>query len=293
MSCIFNLLKLKFSFELGGIAGSMAVGITHPLDTLKVHLQTQADNRIRLLPFAAGIVRRQGLIALYNGLSASVLRQLSYTTARFAIYEEAKEQLCPDTSKPPPFYMKIGISVVAGGIGGICGAPADLINVRMQNDVKLAVEKRRNYAHAIDGLYQVIKNEGVFALFNGSSMVVARCVLMTVGQLSFYDQTKQMLLGTSYFEDDIKTHLTASSIAACGATAITQPMDVMKTRLQNSKPGEYRGTVHCIADSFKTGGIGVFYKGFAPALVRLAPHTVLTFIFFEQLRQRFGKAKAV
>ncbi len=31
-----------------------------------------------------------------------------------------------------------------------------------------------------------------------------------------------------------------------------------------------------------------FYKGYIPAFVRLGPHTILTFIFFEQLRQNFG-----
>lgn len=36
---------------------------------------------------AVKIVRNQGLLALYNGLSASLLRQLTYSTTRFAIYE--------------------------------------------------------------------------------------------------------------------------------------------------------------------------------------------------------------
>jgi len=35
------------------------------------------------------------------------------------------------------------LAAIAGGIGGYVGAPADLINVRLQNDVKLPQEKRR------------------------------------------------------------------------------------------------------------------------------------------------------
>ena len=31
-----------------------------------------------------------------------------------------------------------------------------------------------------------------------------------------------------------------------------------------------------------------FYKGYVPAFVRLGPHTVLTFIFLEQLKKNFG-----
>lgn len=48
-----------------------------------------------------------------------------------------------------------------------------------------------------------------------------------------------------------------------------------------------QGIGHCILVTAKLGPMG-FYKGFVPAFVRLAPHTILTFIFFEQLRKNFG-----
>lgn len=40
----------------------------------------------------------------------------------------------------------------AGACGGLLGTPGDVVNVRMQNDMKLPVEARRNYRHAGDGL---------------------------------------------------------------------------------------------------------------------------------------------
>ena len=43
----------------------------------------------------------------------------------------------------------------------------------------------------------------------------------------------------------------------------------------------------CAMDIAKSGPLG-FFKGFFPAFVRLGPHTVITFIFFEQIRQNFG-----
>ena len=53
----------------------------------------------------------------------------------------------------------------------------------MQNDIKLAVDKRRNYKHAIDGLIQVYRHEGMKALFNGSTMATTRAIMMTIGQV--------------------------------------------------------------------------------------------------------------
>ena len=70
-----------------------------------------------------------------------------------------------------------------------------------------------SYKHAVDGLFRVYKEEGIQRLFSGATAATARAVLMTVGQISFYDQIKQILLGTGYFKDNIITHFT-SSLAA-------------------------------------------------------------------------------
>lgn len=43
-----------------------------------------------------------GVIGLYNGISASLLRQLTYSTTRFGIYEVAKQHL---TVKDVSIYL--------------------------------------------------------------------------------------------------------------------------------------------------------------------------------------------
>lgn len=50
-----------------------------------------------------------GFLALYNGLSASLLRQLTYSTTRFAIYETVKQKYHPDT-----FVLKVLLAAGAG-----------------------------------------------------------------------------------------------------------------------------------------------------------------------------------
>jgi hypothetical protein len=78
------------------------------------------------------------------------------------------------------------------------------------------------------------------------------------------------------------------------------PADVLKTRVMNANPKEgimYRGAVDCAVKTFKNEGLKAFYKGWIPFFVRcgcggrggglmrvrLGPHTVLTFVFAEQL----------
>ncbi|XP_060027769.1 mitochondrial dicarboxylate carrier isoform X2 [Erinaceus europaeus] len=251
----------------GGLASCGAACCTHPLDLLKVHLQTQQEVTLRMSGMAMRVVRSDGLLALYNGLSASLCRQMTYSLTRFAIYETFRDKMTRGSQGPPPFYQKVLLGAVSGCIGGFMGTPADMVNVRMQNDMKLPQNQRRNYAHALDGLFRVAREEGLKKLFSGATMASSRGMLVTVGQLSCYDQAKQLVLSTGYLADNILTHFLASFIAGGCATILCQPLDVLKTRLMNSK-GEYQGLV--------------------PAGIRLMPHTMLTFVFLEQLRKHFG-----
>lgn len=55
----------------------------------------------------------------------------------------------------------------------------------------------------------------------------------------------------------------------------------------NARPGEFQNLWAIITYTAKLGPMG-FFKGYVPAFVRLAPQTILTFIFLEQLRMNFG-----
>jgi len=270
----------------GGLASAGAACCTHPLDLLKVHLQTQQDGNIGVVKQTLKIVKGEGILALYNGLSASLVRQLTYSTTRFAIYEVSKQSVSPN-GEAIPFQKRLLMAAVAGGCGGLVGTPGDMVNVRMQNDIKLPKESRRNYKHAIDGMARVAREEGVAKLFSGVDWATGRAILMTIGQLCFYDQVKLTLLATPYFTDGVVTHFTSSLAAGAIATTMTQPLDVLKTRSMNAKPGEFKGSLDLIRYTAKNGPLA-FYKGYIPAFVRLGPQTILTFIFFEQLRMNFG-----
>lgn len=270
----------------GGVASCGAACCTHPLDLIKVHLQTQQEVKKRMVGMAIHVVKHDGVLALYNGLSASLCRQMSYSLTRFAIYETVRDVMGSSNKGPMPFYQKVLLGAFGGFTGGFIGTPSDLVNVRMQNDMKLPPELRRNYKHAIDGLVRVFREEGLRKLFSGATMASSRGALVTVGQLACYDQAKQLVLGTGLMGDNIFTHFLSSFIAGGCATFLCQPLDVMKTRLMNSK-GEYTGVMHCLRETAKLGPLA-FYKGLVPAGIRLIPHTVLTFIFLEQLRNHFG-----
>lgn len=254
------------AWYLGGLASMGAVCCTHPLDTIKVQLQTQQQVKFGFIGITKHIVRTNGVLALYDGISASLLRQATYSTTRFAIYESMKKTLVKPGQKNIEFWKSIVLAGSSGAIGAAIGAPADLVNVRMQNDSKLPKELKRNYKHCFDGLIRIYKEEGFKSIFNGSSMAIIRGAFVTIGQLAFYDKFKQILLKTKYFNDNLVTHFSASLLAGCVATTITMPLDVLKTRLMNASGKS--GLFVCLKDVLSLGPSALF-KGFVPAFIRL------------------------
>jgi len=105
-------------------------------------------------------------------------------------------------------------------IGGAIGNPADVLNVRMQNDLSLPPEQRRNYKNALDGLARMIREEGTNAMMRGLVANTSRGVLMTAGQLASYDEFKKLLLKTGLMGDTLATHFTASFMAGFVATTM-------------------------------------------------------------------------
>lgn len=68
---------------------------------------------------------------------------------------------------------------------------------------------------------------------------------------------------------------------------MTQPLDVLKTRVMNAKEGQYKNIWDCIHTTAKEGPLA-FYKGILPSFIRIMPMNIIVFLMYEQLRQNFG-----
>lgn len=82
----------------------------------------------------------------------------------------------------------------------------------------------------------------------------------------------------------------ASIVSGLVVTTAMNPFDVVSTRLYSQKVvngrGElYSGVFDCLAKTFRAEGLRGFYKGWAAHYFRLGPHTVCTFVFWEQAKK--------
>lgn len=223
-------------------------------------------------------------------LSASLLRQLTYSTTRFGVYSELRESFSAVASHPS-LPTLVAMASASGFLGGIAGNPADVLNVRMQNDRALPEGQRRNYRNVVDGIVRMLREEGWQSLFRGVAANSTRAVLMTASQLASYDYVKRLLLQTAYYEDGLQTHLTASLLAGFVATTVCSPVDVVKTRIMSAHGKD--GIVAFLKRTFQAEGISWIFRGWLPSFVRLGPHTVVTFMVLEQHKAMYRKLRSI
>lgn len=124
----------KSKWYFGGIATTSAILMTHPIDRLKFLYQGHCGNL--KMKSAFEILRKDGI---YNGISASLLRQLTYSTTRFGTYEYLKNNFWVKGS----FREKILSAGISGILGGLIGTPIDFVNFKMQGDMFLPSEQKR------------------------------------------------------------------------------------------------------------------------------------------------------
>ena len=237
------LLRPALPFINGGLAGMVATTCIQPIDMIKVRLQLAGEGvkvgpRPTAMSVTRDIIAAGKVMDLYTGLSAGLLRQAVYTTARLGFFDTFMRVL---SSRAEARNAKIGFQdravagLAAGGIGAFIGNPADLALIRMQSDGLRPAAERANYKGVGDALVRIAKSEGALRLWAGASPTVVRAMALNFGQLAFFSEAKSQLKETSL--GPRAQTLAASAIAGFFASFFSLPFDFVKTRLQKQHRG--------------------------------------------------------
>lgn len=114
-----------------------------------------------------------------------------------------------------------------------------------------------------------------------------RSAILTAAQCATYDEVKRLVVKTTGMKEGTGLHLTSSMIAGLVTTTITNPLDVIKTRMFVGGK-TYSNAFQCAADVMKKDGLIGFMKGWSASYARLGPHTVIMFLTAERLRKYAG-----
>lgn len=280
------LMRTALPFINGGLAGMTATTVIQPVDMIKVRLQLAGEGvktgpRPTPLSITREIIAGGKVLDLYTGLSAGLLRQAVYTTARLGFFDTFMNRLQSRAQAEPQgrgigFRERAAAGLAAGGLAAMIGNPADLALIRMQSDGLKPAAQQAKYRSVVDALVRIARVEGVGALWAGAAPTVARAMALNFGQLAFFSEAKQQLKKHTAWSSRTQT-LTASAVAGFFASFFSLPFDFIKTRLQKQQPGPdgklpYRGMADCFRKVAAQEGLMRFYRGFGTYYVRIAPH---------------------
>jgi solute carrier family 25 (mitochondrial oxoglutarate transporter), member 11 len=114
-------LPTSVNFATAGIGGLIGWIIVHPFNTLGIRMnlasQSGAPVESSFLKFSSNIVKKEGLLSLYSGLSAGLLRQLFYATSRFGLFEVFRDELAKH--RETDFVSRLVSGCTSGGVNMI------------------------------------------------------------------------------------------------------------------------------------------------------------------------------
>mgnify|MGYP005995797515 CR=1 FL=1 len=97
-------LSTFMNFATAGMGGVMGWCVVHPFNTVAVQMSLKTMSASATVAGAAPakalsfpkffmhMVKEQGVMSLYNGLSAGILRQVFYATSRFGLFEVMRDE---------------------------------------------------------------------------------------------------------------------------------------------------------------------------------------------------------
>ncbi|XP_021052087.1 calcium-binding mitochondrial carrier protein SCaMC-1-like isoform X2 [Mus pahari] len=176
------------------------------------------------------------------------------------------------------WWKRLVAAGIASAITRTCTAPLDRLKVMMQ--VQSSKMNKMGLVHLFK---QMVKEGGFFSLWRGNSVNIFKIAPETAIKIGAYEQYKKLL---SF--DGAHLGVLQRFIAGCMAGATSQtcvyPMEVIKTRLNLGKTGEYSGIIDCGRKLLKREGIQAFSKGYVPNMLSIIPYAGLDLTIFELLK---------
>lgn len=284
------------SFLAGGAGGICLVLVGHPLDTIKVRIQTmdvipgQKPQYSGMIDCAKQIISKEGPTGLYKGMAAPLAGVAPMYALCFLGYGTGKKLFCDDDAFEKLKLTQIGM---AGAFSALFTTPilgpGERLKcvLQIQNNPGYTGPKYGNYKELVSGLY---KEGGVASICRGSSATLVRDAVASFFYFSTYELLKKTW--TPKGESAPSTFMTfcAGGFAGMANWAAMLPIDTVKSRFQTAPQGKYSGVFAVAKEILKVDGVAGFYRGLAPVMVRAFPANAACFLGYEAAASLLTKA---
>lgn len=166
------------------------------------------------------LVKRQGVMTLWRGAPGVAAACIPSHAAYFSVYEHSKEAF--GANAPGHHPLAAGAAgAVATTLHDAVLTPMDVVKQRLQLGQFLTVATC---------VRSTIHNEGLRAFYRSYPTTVLMNIPYAATVVAVNESSKEWLNPSG--EHDMQTYLMSGALAGAVAAVVTNPMDVVKTRLQ-------------------------------------------------------------
>ncbi|XP_076022258.1 mitochondrial carnitine/acylcarnitine carrier protein [Genypterus blacodes] len=275
------------NFVAGGVAGACLLLAGHPLDTIKVRLQTQPKaSRSRYVLYTGTYdcfrktVTKEGVLGLYKGMGAPLAGVAPMMAISFFGFGLGKQLQQKDTGKPLTHTQIFLSGCLAGVFTTVIVAPGERIKCLLQVQASSAHPR---YSGPLDCAISLYKEQGIRSVYKGTILTLIRDVPSNGLYFLTYESLKNFLTpeGQSVSELSTPKILLAGGIAGILNWTIALPPDVLKSNFQTAADGKYRGLADVLRTLLREEGPKALYKGFNAVFLRAFPANAACFLGFE------------
>lgn len=277
---------------LAGVVGSsISMALFYPLDFFRTRMHVHKDGNRHPLRSAKEILRAEGVRGVYRGVTLAVVSYslawgsylLTFRMAQQNLFPAKQETMASLTDKGDisrnvmrDFFSACVASLITGSLV----TPFYFLKTRRQlHDMGKYGEPR----DIVTGLKAHVKREGFLSLMRGVGPQILLTGSTTV-QVTLYEELKRKTFKDSENPSFMEVAF-ASAVSRATASTICNPLEVVRTRLQDKRScflREYSSMWTAFCTIWRTEGVSGLYRGLPVNICRVIPTTVMTVVIYEK-----------
>ncbi len=277
-----------------GLAAACCKIVLAPFDTLKTVQQQSREGTTLAKAFRTVLQRRGGFLNLYAGLDVAVIGSMPSVGLYFGVYSYCKRSLLPIFQKKMgeensglARTLAVATSAAMGNaIASASRVPYEVVKQKLQGG---------DYSSTLQALSHMLKQPSPWRAFfpsNGIRSQMLRDIPYAVFTLLSYEYIQEVW-SSKQRSQNVLRDMVCGGVAGGIGSYLTNPMDVIKTRLQtNSALGESEtinsSIMQCAAQIWSEEGALAFWKGSIPRLLHKVPANAVFFVCYEWFRKVLG-----
>jgi len=296
-----NASAFLIDFMMGGVSAAISKTAAAPIERVKLLIQNQDEmiksGRLKepykgILDCFRRVIRDEGIIFLWRGNTANVIRYFPTQALNFAFKDQIK-RLFGYTKDKDGYWVWFAGNLASGGLAGACSLTfvysLDYTRTRLANDAKSSKKGggERQFNGIVDVYRKTFATDGIRGLYRGFFVSCVGIVVYRGLYFGLYDSLSPAL--PQNLQRNFLAKFLLGWVITIGAGLASYPLDTIRRRMMmtSGEAVKYRSSFHCFTTIVSNEGVMSLFKGAGANILRgvagagvLAGYEQLQMIFF-------------